>query len=178
MNSVMLDLETFSSQSNAYICQIGACYFDIETGELGDTFLINCFYNNKDNLFSIDPNNILFWLQQKKEVQQSLLTDLRPIQEVLQELKKFCKKTKAIWSHSTFDFVVLMNAYRLLNLSSGNIHYRVSRDIRTLMTLAHCHKNDFESQKVIRTDQHNALADCKYQVQYVSFAYNRLKNKE
>jgi len=38
MKDVMLDVETLGTKSTAAIIQIGACYFDRETGEIGDKF--------------------------------------------------------------------------------------------------------------------------------------------
>ena len=87
----------------------------------------------------------------------------------MQRFGSFSKQAEHVWSHATFDFVLVMNAYQKLNLKKP-FGYKTTRDLRTIVSLA---GNKYD-HKERADEQHNALADCIYQVGYCVEAYKKL----
>lgn len=163
MTHLMLDLETFGKSSNAVISQIGACYFD-PSGRVGRTFFHNVDARSCQEVgLTLDADTIYWWLSQSKEAQESLLRERIPLNRILTKFTRFSRFADVIWSHATFDFVILRNAYLAAGISFP-FSYRAARDIRTI---AH------GASKVIKNTErtgihHNALDDALFQVKYVA----------
>lgn len=169
MNDVMLDLETLSAGSEAVIVQIGACYFDRYTGDIRDKFLVNVDFVS-EKIGEFEGSTIQWWLNQAKE--GNPLTFLNnPVRcyEALMQFKAFVKDAKQIWSHATFDFVIMQEALKRFKIKP--LPYRTARDIRTLVDLAGLPKQDTS----VKT--HDALEDCIFQVKYCVECFNALQGK-
>jgi len=167
MTDLMLDLETMSSGSEAVIIQIGACYFDRYTGEIGSSFLVNVDFVS-EKIGEFDGSTICWWLNQAKE--GNLLTFLNnPVKccEALRQFKAFVKDAKQIWSHATFDFVIIQEALKRFKIKP--LPYRAARDIRTLVDLAGLPKQDTS------VTTHDALEDCIFQVKYCVECFKALR---
>ena len=172
MKDVMVDIETLGTTKNSVIVQIGACYFDRKTGEIGKTFSINIEADSSfRHGFEATGSTIYWWLQQEKEARESLLTDRVDVVEAIKSLNDFLKKAKKVWSHATFDFVILMNHFEVLNIKP-EFHYRSARDLRTLVDLANWNHWDYERVGT----HHNGLDDCIYQVRYTVDCLNSLSS--
>jgi len=167
MKDVMLDLETLGTRSTSAIIQIGACYFDRDTGEIGQTFSMNVAF---DPRFTVDHRTIMWWLLLPEEARQSVAHDHYSIDMVLQTLCGWIKEAEYVWSHATFDMPILNNAFEVCGVEFP-VPYKRMRDIRTLMDLADHHGNKEERQGI----HHNALDDCRFQVEYCVQAFNKLK---
>jgi hypothetical protein len=165
MNDVMIDFEALGKDCP---CQIGAIYFDRVTGELGKPFKANI--DSTTLLAQPDAKTVYWWLQQNKEAQNTLLTDKQHINHVLTDLVEFLKDAKRIWSHATYDFVMLQNILTQYQIPN-NISYKSGLDIGTLVYLAGISIKDIVREGI----HHDALEDCKYQVKYVTKALNELK---
>lgn len=170
MKDVMIDIETLGTRATSAIVQIGACYFDRKTGEIGEEFSLNV--NSFDKAFTTDPETILWWAKQPLETQKSVFSNGVEIDVTLERLIEFLEKGKYLWSHATFDIPIIMHAMDVYNIKMP-IHYKQMRDIRTLMDLAE-HRSDAVREGI----HHNALDDCKFQVQYCVEAMNKLKGNE
>jgi len=172
MKDLMLDIETMGLSPTAAPVQIGACYFDRYTGEIGDTFLENIqLKSSMENWeLSVDASTILWWIKQEKN--RSWVREGQPLMNVLLYFQTFIKDAKYFWSHSTFDIPILVNAYNVTRMSLP-FHYRQTRDIRTLTHLAGYQRN--ESKADPNDNTHNALADCLYQVKYCVECFRKLK---
>lgn len=171
MEDVMLDLETFGNDPNACIIQIGACYFDQYTGEIG-----TCFQRRVDARSSvatggiIDADTVYWWLQQDPQAVASITKNPKVhIATAMAELLEFLKPAKRIWSHATFDFVIINEALKRLRLQQ--LQYKSARDIRTLMWLSGVQPADFKRIGVA----HSALDDATHQVEYCVAALKALR---
>lgn len=178
MKDVMLDLETFGTRHDAHIVQIGACYFDRMTGEVGETFSMNVGESVLDKRFSIDYSTLKWWMEQSEEARQSLFSNPHSIMYVLNELNRFLGSPDGrpndeilIWSHATFDMPILMHAYSVCETKCP-VPYRNTRDLRTLMDLADLAKYKRERFGI----HHNALDDAKFQASYASDAFVKLSH--
>lgn len=170
MKSVMIDFETLGVGPNACVVQMGACYFDRETGIVGETFKRNVSATDAvKNGAVIDAGTVYWWLQQSEEARKFFLErELRSEIPAWVELNSFLVGAEEIWSHLSFDFVIMMNALRRLNLNPL-FSLRVARDIRTLNALA----GEYESPKREGV-HHDALDDCIFQVAYCCVAFKAL----
>lgn len=167
MKDVMLDFETFGNGPDAVVCQIGACYFDRTTGEIGETFKVNV--NARTSKGELDADTVYWWLSQSDEARKSLTGGMTLEILAFANLNRFLEKSKAIWSHATFDFVLLTETLKRLGIEPA-FGYRAARDIRTLIDLADVDTRDFQREGVA----HDALEDCKFQVKYCVAAMKKL----
>jgi hypothetical protein len=171
MQDVMIDFETFGTGFNSVVVQVGACFFDRKTGEIGKTFIHNIAVDSSvDQGFEMDGDTIYWWLQQDIVAIESILAHPRlSVDVVFHALNDFIEGSEAVWSHATFDFVIMMNHFKRLNIVPL-VSFRTARDIRTLVDIANI---DVGSYKGTGT-KHNALDDCKFQVKYVVDGLNNL----
>lgn len=194
LNHVMIDLETMSSNSDAVIASIGAVYFDLDTGEMGDEFYAKVDLSKQDGRRRFSGLTVAWWLQQPDEARKALAREgegLTPT-EVCKYFTGFYKRHKArhLWSHATFDAVVLRSFYEEFSKDAPTSrygkapwHYREARDIRTLNAIAHSlgykvSPDEGSTDRVVIDDliPHNALGDAKRQAIYVSEMYKFIKN--
>jgi hypothetical protein len=173
-NEVMVDIETFGNGKYACIVQIGACYFDRDTGEIRETFKANIDARSSVKAGAeIDADTVYWWLKQSKEAIASITAEpLKDIKATLIDFNTFMSKAQCVWSHATFDFVILTEAMKRLSIKPS-FSYRTARDIRTLVDLANTHHRPNREGT-----HHDALDDCKFQVQYCVEALNKLKGGE
>lgn len=176
MKDVMVDLETFGTGKDAVVCQIGACYFDRVTGAIGDKFKVNIDARTAvKSGAEIDADTVYWWLSQGKDAISSITSPpLVDITTAFEDLNKFLAPAKAIWSHATFDFVIIAQTLRRLGIKP-NFRYTAARDIRTLMDLAKASAGQVEDPQLRLGTHHDALDDCIFQVLYCVHALNRLK---
>ena len=165
----MLDLETFGDIPNAVMIQIGACYFDRATGEIGEKFLANIDVESSlKEGFEVTGSTLYWWLRQDKKAQLSLLEKPLNVVDALFAFSMFMERAKYIWSHVTFDCVILMNHFRKLGIHPKVHPYKIARDLNTLIHLINTNRSDYTRGGI----HHNALDDCIYQVQYAVDALN------
>ena len=168
----MVDIETMGTGNNAVITQIGACMFDKETGDIGETFTVNIDIQSCLNKgLVVNGDTIGFWLQQEG---RSFLKNPISLDEALSLFYLFCKdkKINAVWAHATFDFPILANAYSACEMRLP-FHFRAMKDLRTLVYLS---GTLVEVAKVGKT--HDALDDCKFQVNYFKEYYKIINAKK
>jgi hypothetical protein len=171
MKDIMVDIESLGNGKNGLICQIGACYFDRYTGEIGDTFKININPVDAEKYGrELDASTVMWWLSQGDAARGSI-TDGKNVglMSGIQEFCEFISNSKAIWSHATYDFVMLNETCRALSIKQ--MPFRKARDIRTLVDLA---RVNTKSIPRIGT-HHDALEDALHQVKYCVIAFNKLR---
>jgi hypothetical protein len=174
MTDVMIDFETLGNGKNAAVCQVGACYFDRKTGEIGAQFKRNIDARTSvESGAELDADTVYWWLSQSKEAIESFtLGDLTNIRTAFEELNTFLSQAEAIWSHATFDFVILMETLKRLRIKPL-FAYRTARDIRTLVDIAGVSAKD--PRFVREGTHHDALDDCFFQTKYCVAALQRLE---
>lgn len=175
MKDVMLDFEAFGFRKSAIVCQIGACYFDRDTGEVGDKLSINVDARTAEVAGGqFDADTVYWWLSQSPEAIKSITSgELIDVTTAFITLNNFLKDAKTIWSHATFDFVILTETLNNLKIKP-KFKYKVARDIRTLVELS-----GITIKKIPREGiHHNAIDDCIYQVKYCVEAMKQIKGKQ
>lgn len=171
MKDCMLDLETLGNGENKCVVQIGACYFDRTTGEIGKTFKVNVDAKSAtDEGFQLDAPTVYWWLSQSQAARESILAEPRiPIRDAFSQLSDFLVDATCIWSHATFDFVTVMETYRKLDIKP-QFSYRTARDIRTLIDLLNISIDKTPRDGV----HHDGLSDAIHQVKYCMLAFEKL----
>lgn len=167
----MIDFETFGNGKHSVICQVGACYFDRATGEIGQTFKVNVDARSSAREGAqFDANTIYWWLSQSKEAIASVIAEpQKHIRVAMAELNEFLRDADNIWSHATFDFVILTETLKLLEMKPL-FSFRATRDIRTLLEIS---KFDYKSL-VREGTHHDGLDDAIFQAKYVSMALQKI----
>lgn len=171
-DDVMIDIETMGNSSNASMIQLAAVYFNRNTGELGQEFCVNIDENSCKALgFVSDQNTIDWWQEQDQNILNNIRSSSKPIMQAITEFHAFYKigaHDVNVWSHATFDFVIVQN---YLQKIGKYMNHRRARDIRTLVDLSQINLDLYDwSNKM-----HNALDDCKFQIKYCVDAINNLK---
>ena len=172
MTDFMVDIETISTKPNAAIVAIGACEFDMETGETGREFYTNIKWDSNLNYNrDVDLNTIQWWMKQSDGARRALFDE--PQESLPTAMMKFALfydgcGNLPIWSHASFDEQILRNAFEVLRITCP-WHHRDVRDIRTLIGMLPKSVLDGIRSETLRLgDHHNALHDALYQCGYVS----------
>jgi hypothetical protein len=174
----MIDFETLGNGKHACVVQVGACYFG-QMHELPDVRTFKANFDAEDamrNGAEMDASTVYWWLSQSPEAIKSITAEPRlPEREAFERLNDFLKDADEIWSHATFDFVILMEALKRLHIKP-KFGYRTSRDIRTLSALTKG-KVDRDAFKREGT-HHDGLDDAVHQARYVMEMLRALADDE
>lgn len=175
----MLDLETLGTGTDAAIVSIGACRFDLASGQIQDEFHEKVDFT--PSMGKVDPATVLWWLEQGEEARKSLLEGPRsPLASVLQHFRRWVTdgdlkfgRLQGLWSNGpTFDEMILRAAYARLDLTFA-VSFRLSRCCRTFFMLAtelQMPRYAFEGIK------HNALDDARNQARAMCEIHKRIIN--
>ena len=173
---VMIDLETLGLRPNAPIVSLGAVQFDIKTGETGQSLYekIEWIHDQKDR--PLDRETVAWWLEQDPVAQKELIDrkNCIKLKLALKRLDDFFPKKARVWANgSTFDCVILDDAYQNHANRMPPWGFRNIRDCRTIKDLA---ENVGWSRDSFQMDgvTHNALDDCFFQIHWTSSAWQVL----
>lgn len=165
MKHVMIDLETLGLHADCVILSIGAIEFDLDSGDIGNSLGRNV--EIEDQLKRgrrITGDTLKFWLAQERDALDSCLRAAVPLESALYDFGEFLydNEIKFIWANGVaFDIGILQNAFNSIPLPLPWAYYNV-RDFKTLRELL-----EPPSTIIERRSEHNALADCKFQIQYL-----------
>jgi hypothetical protein len=163
MDSIMLDLETLATTADAVILSIGACKFDMKSGEIDDA----CFYtivNTDQPRRHISPETLSWWITQSDDAQVVFTsTEKIMLHEALLEFSDWVdNENYLLWSNGAdFDIPILNHALHEHRMNPVVKHYN-HRCFRT-------YKNIFNSVPKPPMDgiKHNALADAIHQARWL-----------
>lgn len=168
---LMIDIETLASSHDAVMIQLAAVFFDRHTGKLDKEFCMSISAKSCLGLGFVESEETLkWWSEQNQEVFEAITTEAKHVAEVMQKFKAFLGEPYSIniWSHATFDFPIVQNY--LMKLTNKRFNFRNAKDIRTLVDLSGINLDDYDWEQ----KTHNALDDCKFQIQYCVDAFNKL----
>jgi exodeoxyribonuclease VIII len=133
---------------------------------------------------SINGETVYWWMKQSDAARESVISSrvnfdtrfyITPVLVAFESFVRSAGMPDEVWSHATFDFVILKNAYKAAGLNSFPFNYQIARDIRTITAITGGAK--FNEVKREGT-HHDALDDCIYQAKYVSLAYQSILLKK
>lgn len=173
MNNIMLDLECLDSRAQtAIIVSVGAVYFDLETGKLGNEFYHEINLKGLHEQYdvykrSLSFDTLVWWMQQTDDARKVFWpTEVEKVLPayMLHEFAKFCQQAEKVkvWGNGVdYDNVCLRSLYEDYNLRCP-WHYSNNRCYRTFKS---CHGN---KAKLIREGvHHNALSDSITQAKHL-----------
>ncbi|AUR81600.1 ribonuclease H-like domain protein [Vibrio phage 1.009.O._10N.261.51.C9] len=178
MNNLMVDIETLGTKNTSIILSIGACYFDINTGEIGPTFHQHISAEScADAGLTADMSTVMWWLGQNKDAQNALIEGsrtARPLHEVLQGFSAMVGPGVKVWGNgATFDNTIIKNAYDRIGMKVPWDFWN-DRDVRTIVDLGQQVGIDPKRDMPFQGVKHDALADAVHQARYVSYIWQRL----
>lgn len=164
MKHLMLDLETMGVNPDAAITAIGAVMFDLETGELGDTFYrVIDLATAVDRGGVMDASTVLWWMQQSDEARRIYTTQGGDYLLALEDFAGFCyhRQPTDVWGNGAmFDNAILARAYQRAKMPQP-WSFRADRCFRTFKALFPCDPPPREGV------YHNALDDAIFQVKHL-----------
>lgn len=168
MKDLMLDLETFSTSSNALILSISAVQFDFETGKIGKEFNIRPNINEQIVKGAVlDGNTIEWWIFQNKDAFSELSKIVcSPVDVVTTLFNEFIRdnEIQTIWGNGcTFDNVILRNMYNR-HSKAFPLNYWADRDVRTVRDIFGIDTREVKFEGI----KHNGIDDCKFQIEYLT----------
>lgn len=182
MNHVMLDLETMGQGNNAAIVAIGAVFFEPTTGEIGASFYQKIDLKSSAVYSEIDASTVLWWLQQSDEARAEITSEdtyslpdaLAEFSDWIEQIENF--KARVVWGNgSSFDNVIIENAYKAVGFCKKPWAFWNDRDVRTAVELGRKLRGfDPKKDMPFEGTAHNALDDAIHQAKYVSAIYKAL----
>jgi len=180
---LMVDLETMGKKPGAPIVSIGAVFFDPSSGKTGAEFYQVI---NLESSMSFgarpDASTILWWLKQSPEARSAIVVDdtvglleaLELFLDFIAENAANGSKNVLCWGNgSSFDCSLLEAAFELADTPFPIPHWNY-RDVRTVVELGKAVGLNSRYDIPFEGDQHNALADARHQVKYVSAIWQHL----
>ena len=174
---VMIDIETLSTNYDAALLSIAAVKFNPfdKTEALYEEFqLFVDIEDCKDKGCTISEDTMTWWQTQPEEVRK-INFESQPrlsLTEALSQLSSFCRGVKRYWCQGmNFDPIVLENAYKIVGLKP-EWKFWEWRDSRTISRLIH-----FTNIPKKPKNAHDAIEDCKYQIQVVQTVFDKLNIK-
>lgn len=177
---LMHDLETLGTEPDAPILSIGACKFDIDTGEILQQFYFpigwhEAVMNQPGRVPCKDT--IEWWHKQEPAAFNAVHTSDGDLRTALDCYLRFIGEDDVLpWSNgATFDTVILEDALKKLGLGVPWKFWNV-RDVRTVVDLA----SEFVDRRSLKFEgtRHNALDDAVHQAKYVSRMWNVLRYRD
>lgn len=184
MRHVSIDLETFSTQSNAVIISIGAAQFHPFTGEIEREFYTVI---NPDSAIRygahVEGGTVMWWLRQDEDARKAvqhggeLAAELVHLSDWLTDLPELPDHDIAVYGNGAkFDLTILENSYRMagLQLPWSYKNEFCGRTLRGLATLTGNNLLSRPSSPTVGT-KHNALDDAKWLAGEIAYALNTVK---
>ena len=161
MINVMIDLETYSTRSNAAIASIGAV--KCEDDKIVDTFYCTIDPSSCKNAgLHFEKTTLEWWSKQSREARDALLKDNVDLESALKNFATwYGKKSLPTWGNGAgFDNVIMDNAYRAVNLTRPWLPWE-DRCYRTMKNLVNIPIDKREGT------YHNALDDALTQTKHL-----------
>lgn len=174
--SIMIDLETLSTKTNATILTIGAVKFDPLANENVkkefDKLYIKIDLDSCDKLgLDVSESTLEWWAKQSEEAKAEAFSEggRVDIREAFQQLRKFCFGATHVWSNgAAFDVVICETIFDKLGIAPPWNFWQV-RDVRTIFDLG-------IDPKRPKVTAHNALEDAIAQAICVQNVYRVLSS--
>jgi hypothetical protein len=165
---VILDLETYSTRSDAVILSFAAIRFkranmttrgsSLPLKTEMETFYRRVTIGSCEALgLHTDPETVVWWSKQDKKVRDECInnTDRVSIEKALTDFKSWFGRSRYIWGNgSCFDVTIIETAMNRCGLTPPWKFWNI-RDVRTLYDLG-----GVRSSELPQADLHNPIDDC------------------
>ena len=174
---VMLDIETLGTSPGYIVLSVGACTFDLTTGEIHDEFYESLQMNpQQDEGLMVDVRTLRWWLDQGEAAREHAFAEDAHPAYAAARFQTWFKMVGGIqiWSQGNIDMPMWQHVMRLFNINEPWDFWNI-RDTRTLYDLAKYRDNfDYKRDVPRQGVYHNALDDAKHQVRCCHEAWNRM----
>lgn len=174
---LMIDLECLGKPADSAILSIAAVPFEMD-GTTGEPFEAFPIVDEQLKYRKIQWSTIQWWMEQEELARQSISSAHRSqtLKECLINLDTFCKTNLdekfKVWANgASFDTAMMNHAFEQFNLPTP-WSYKFQFDCRTMIYLSKISTRKYEPVGT----KHNALNDCKWQITWLTDAYNIIKN--
>ena len=182
---VMIDCETLATTPNAPLLTIGACAFDITTGDIVAEFYERMDKDKAQQYGLADINTLKWWEGQDAAAREEAYNGKSDPRHVSRSFRDWFVKYNLsdcqVWANgSVFDIPIIEWWMRQTTPQIGKFGHEYPykfwnvRDVRTIMWLAGM---QMPRTRPAHIQYHNALHDARYQVEWVCKAYAKLNNK-
>ena len=172
----MIDIETLGTSPGCIVTHVAVVVFDPVNSSLLDSLHIclSIYPQIKAGLL-FEESTLKWWLNQSQEARQIFSMNSYPISFLVDALDQIVDKDTRVWSHATFDIPILNHVLKVFGYKSP-FNYKRCMDIRTLQELYRSLYNTEVSDYKTGV-HHNALDDCKSQINLVCKILSAFKNK-
>lgn len=178
MNHVMLDIETMGNTTEAAVMSVGACYFNPNTGEIGEKFHEKCSLKSSvESGLVIDASIVLWWMQQEDDARSKFYSNNleQGINEMLLKFAGFIDEGAQVWGNgATFDNAIIKSAYKKVLGFDAPWKFWNDRDVRTVVELGYQVGFNPKRDMPFEGVRHDALDDAIHQAKYVSAIWQKL----
>jgi hypothetical protein len=165
---IMLDLETMSLAPNAALVSIGAVLMTPRGEEINNFYRSISLASSVDAGLHIDPNTVMWWMQQSDRARGALAIQARPLHEVLRDFAQWADVQEpsgglvGVWGNgAASDNVWLAEAYR----AAGQPRPWSHKQDRCYRTFRAMHRDVADPPP--SEAEHDALADARWQARYM-----------
>lgn len=170
---VMVDIETLSTQPNAFVTQISAIAFDKEFNII-DTFSINIDVWQRQLGAHIDTKTVEFWQEQPRSVKKNVFGGVASAEFALAGFNAWLDTLdiNKIWANSpSFDLVILNDMFNRIRPGDNNLpKFYKWLDVRTIKHIGTINNIDFSDL----VNKHDSLDDCRNQIEILKRVYTKL----
>lgn len=173
MNDLMIDLETLGTDPSAPVIEIGAAFFDPETGEYDpSTFRATVKFESACERRTPDASTIQWWLGQSDAARKKVVSGTATMEDALSDFCKWVRAKRAMkdikpWGNgATFDITMLEDCMKQYGIAIPWGFWNI-RDVRTVLDVTGFDK----STVAFDGTAHSTLDDALHQIKYMSAAY-------
>lgn len=174
MIDIMIDFETLGVDPESAAISLGACVFNLDTGEIGPTFYMALDVSDQlKKGRTITPDTLKWWMGQSGAAKKVFHEKSKPTEEVLKTFSMWVLSQGTIskirpWGNgATFDISLIENMYKSYDLKIPWIFYNIM-DMRTYRRFV------ANNAKVEKTGtNHNALDDAISQANFCIKHYKK-----
>ena len=175
---LMIDLETLGKRVNAAVVEVGAVFFNPETGELGDRFSEAIDFTDALRYGKADGDTLKWWFKQTSQAQQNLIRGAKSAETVWSKFEKFALlhgKDVHPWGNgATFDISKCEWQFGTVLGREPPWKFWLIQDCRTIKRAANGIVNYNDKLEGVA---HSALDDAIHQAKYVSAYWQGLRNR-
>lgn len=181
-NDLMLDLETLGTRAGCPVVAVGACFFDIQTGEIGQTFDAAIDITDALRFGKADGDTFKWWLTQSDEARQKVARGRHSTEKVMSAFWEFVSPTGGIrpslraWSNgASFDVPIIEYTLGRSIAKTCPWEFWNVRDCRTIKDIGNALGYEFNGQR--KGVHHSALDDAIFQAEWTSFYWRKITER-
>lgn len=167
----MIDIETLGERPGSIMLEVAIVYFDLQGNtSIGVSIPIDPVSSAKAGL-NMTVSTVMWWMKQDAEAINSVANPTSTpldIKFALGQINYFLRNIDYVWSHNTFDPVIIMENFKVLDIPMEFKHTKFM-DLRTIAALS----GEDTCANPNNELRHSALGDCKRQIQWAYKAINK-----